>query len=82
VGETKTQFAIYAPKGNNDPAYLEQVVAAYDGTAYVVMTEDYMVAAEGWQSLKNAPKDFKVLYGKNEIALQSLHHGIEDAISA
>jgi phenylpropionate dioxygenase-like ring-hydroxylating dioxygenase large terminal subunit len=82
AGETKTQFAIYAPKGNNDPAYLEQVVAAYDGTAYVVMTEDYMVAAEGWLSLKNAPKGFKVLYGKNEIALQNLHHGIEDALSS
>lgn len=79
-GETKTQFAIYAPRGKDDPAFLEQVVAAYDGTAYVVMTEDYMVAAEGWASLNHAPKGFKVLYGKNEIALQSLHRGIAEAI--
>jgi hypothetical protein len=79
-GETRTQFAIYAPKDKTDPEFLAQVVAAYDGTAWVVANEDYMVAAEGWASLSQAPKGFKVLYGKNEIALQSLHQGIAAAL--
>jgi phenylpropionate dioxygenase-like ring-hydroxylating dioxygenase large terminal subunit len=79
-GETVTQFAIYAPKDKTDPAFLEQVTAAYDGTAWVVMNEDYMVSAEGWKQLNNAPKGFQVVYGKNEIALQNLHRGISEAL--
>jgi phenylpropionate dioxygenase-like ring-hydroxylating dioxygenase large terminal subunit len=79
-GETRTQFAIFAPKGKDDPEFIEQVIAAYDGTAWVVMNEDYKVSAEGWASLSHVPKGFKVYYGKNEIALQNLHRGIAEAI--
>lgn len=80
TGETRTQFAIFAPKGTSDPEFLEQVVAAYDGTAWVVANEDYKVSAEGYASLQHAPKGMKVYYGRNEIALQHLHRGIAASI--
>jgi len=80
TGETRTQFAIFAPKGMSDPEFLEQVVAAYDGTAWVVANEDYKVSAEGYASLQHAPKGMKVYYGRNEIALQHLHRGIAASI--
>lgn len=80
VGKMHTNFAVYAPGEISSEEYRAEVVAGFDGTAFVVDTEDYWVARNGWERLKQAPPGFKVLYGANEIALQDQHRNIADAI--
>lgn len=79
-GETVTYKTIYAPQGVNDDAYRQEVEAAYDATAHVVQTEDYVVAAEGWRNLAALPQDRTVVYGRQEVALQYQHRAIAAAI--
>lgn len=79
-GETVTYKTIYAPKGVNDEAYRQEVEAAYDATAHVVATEDYVVAAEGWRNLAAMPPGSSLVYGRQEIALQYQHRAIAEAI--
>lgn len=79
VGEMHTRFKVYAPFGIRDEEHRAVVEAAYDGTAFVVDTEDYWVARNGWKQLTMAPAGFKVLYGANELALQNQHRTIAEA---
>jgi phenylpropionate dioxygenase-like ring-hydroxylating dioxygenase large terminal subunit len=79
-GETVTYKTIYAPKGVNSEAYRQEVEAAYDATAMVVQTEDYVVAAEGWRNLGAMPAGSTVVYGRQELALQNQHRAIAAAI--
>jgi len=80
VGETVTYKTIYAPHGVNSPEYRKEVEDAFDATAHVVETEDYVTAAEGWRNLTMAPKGSKVTYGRQELALQYQHRAIANAI--
>jgi phenylpropionate dioxygenase-like ring-hydroxylating dioxygenase large terminal subunit len=43
----------------------------------IVTQEDYQVAAQAYVNLAHAPSGFKLVYGRNEIALQALHRSIE-----
>jgi nitrite reductase/ring-hydroxylating ferredoxin subunit len=81
VGTTRTLFNVYAPTGVKSDQHRAEVEFAYDATAQVVVTEDYHVASTGWANLANAPDDFHVVYGRNEIALQNMHRVIADAIN-
>ena len=38
--------------------------------------EDYSVSKEGQRNLSYAPAEFRVVYGRNEIALQNVHQNI------
>jgi phenylpropionate dioxygenase-like ring-hydroxylating dioxygenase large terminal subunit len=80
VGETVTYKTIYAPKGVHSEDYRREVEAAYDATAFVVQTEDYVVAAEGWRNLTALPPGATVVYGRQELALQNQHRAIAAAI--
>ncbi|HVN02406.1 MAG TPA: aromatic ring-hydroxylating dioxygenase subunit alpha [Caulobacteraceae bacterium] len=79
-GETVTYKTIYAPKGVHSDEYRAEVEAAYDATAHVVETEDYVVAAEGWRNLAHLPPGRTVVYGRQELALQNQHRAIAEAI--
>ncbi|MDE2462995.1 MAG: aromatic ring-hydroxylating dioxygenase subunit alpha [Alphaproteobacteria bacterium] len=80
VGETVTYKTIYAPSGVNSEEYRKEVEAAFDATAHVVATEDYVTAAEGWRNMVAMPEGSTVVYGRQELALQYQHMAIADAI--
>ena len=80
VGETVTHKTIYAPAGVHSDAYRAEVAAAFDATAHVVETEDYVTAAEGWRNLTMLPPGSTVVYGRQELALQYQHLAIAEAI--
>ena len=80
VGNTRCQFAVYAPFGIESDEHLAMCNMAYDGTAQVVQTEDYRVASHGYANLLTAPDDFHVVLGSNENAVQVVHRHIAEAI--
>lgn len=79
-GETRTHKAIYAFGGVRSDEHRAEVEAAFDATAHVVRTEDYVTAAEGWRNLTYLPEGATVVYGRQEIALQYQHRALAEAI--
>jgi carnitine monooxygenase subunit len=77
-GTMSCRVAVYAPGGVISDEYRAQF--ANDNCDDVVTREDYSVAVEGYANLVNAPAGFKVVYGRNEIAVQALHRSIAEAI--
>ena len=65
-----------APAETPDTAFAE----AHDFIQQVVSTEDYSVSKEGQRNLQHAPEDFRIVYGRNEIALQNVHRHVADVI--
>jgi nitrite reductase/ring-hydroxylating ferredoxin subunit len=49
---------------------------AHDNIETVVRAEDYSISKEGQRNLEYAPEDFKVIYGRNEPALQDNQRNI------
>ena len=80
VGETQVHFAVYAHRDHDSPAHREEVAQAYDATAHVVQTEDYTTASLAWANLATAPSGFRVLLGRNEIALQDFQRNVAQAV--
>jgi len=80
VGTTRAQFAVYARADNDTPEHREEVTQAYEATAHVVRTEDYATASLAWANLATAPADFRVVLGRNEIALQDYQRNVAQAI--
>ena len=72
------RFAVYAPGGSQSDEY--RAGFAIDEAESEVTQEDYRIAVEGYANMVNAPADFKVVYGRNEIALQALHRSIAESI--
>ena len=79
-GEMVTRFAVYAPTGVQSDQHRAECEFAFDATAQVVSTEDYVIAANGWTNMARAPADLRILYGANEIALPGVHRAIAAAI--
>ena len=79
-GETVTHKAVYAPGGVRDEAHRQEVDAAFDATAHVVTTEDYVVSAEGYRNMLAMPAGATVIYGRQEISLQNVHKTLAEAI--
>lgn len=65
-----------APESIPDSAFVE----AHDYIVHVVSTEDYSVSKEGQRNLENAPEGFRIVFGRNEAALQNTHRYIADLI--
>ncbi|MDQ0466886.1 nitrite reductase/ring-hydroxylating ferredoxin subunit [Caulobacter ginsengisoli] len=61
-----------APAGTPDAAF----EGAHDYIEEVVRTEDYSVSKEGQRNLQHAPEGFRIVYGRNEIALQNTHRHV------
>lgn len=80
VGETVCQFSVYAQRQHDTPAHREEVAQAFDATAHVVQTEDYSTASSAWANLASAPAGFRVVLGRNEIALQGFQRAVARAI--
>jgi phenylpropionate dioxygenase-like ring-hydroxylating dioxygenase large terminal subunit len=80
VGQMRCQFAVYAPGGVRDEAHRRESEMGYDMTEQVVRTEDYAQSEQSFANLLEAPEDFHVILGSNEIALQRLHRNIGEAI--
>ena len=80
VGETRVHFAVYAQRDNDSAAHREEVAQAYDATAHVVQTEDYTTASNAWANLATAPPAFRVVLGRNEIALQDFQRNVANVI--
>ena len=55
---------------------------ATDDSTSDVTQEDYRVAVDGYANLVTAPPGFKVVYGRNEPALQAFHRSVAAAIGA
>ncbi len=79
-GETVTYKTIYAPGGVKSEAHRKEVEDAWDATAHVVRTEDYVVSAEGYRNLQHLPAGSSVIYGRQEISLQNVHKSLAAAI--
>ena len=79
-GVMVTKFAVYAPTGIQSDQHRAECEFAFDATAQVVSTEDYVIAANGWTNMANAPAGLRVIYGANEPALSGVHKAIAEAI--
>jgi phenylpropionate dioxygenase-like ring-hydroxylating dioxygenase large terminal subunit len=79
-GQTVTHKTVYAPGGVKDADHRREVEEAWDATANVVRTEDYVVSAEGYRNLAALPAGTTVVYGRQELALQNVHRAIAAAI--
>jgi nitrite reductase/ring-hydroxylating ferredoxin subunit len=77
-GEMVTKFAVYAPKGVQSDQHRAECEFAFDATAQVVSSEDYVVAARGWANMAAAPADFRVIYGANEPAIAAVQQAIAE----
>lgn len=64
------------PEGTPDQAFAD----AHDYIVHVVSTEDYSVSKQGQRNIENAPPGFRLVFGRNEAALQDVHRNISDLI--
>jgi phenylpropionate dioxygenase-like ring-hydroxylating dioxygenase large terminal subunit len=76
VDRCRTLFSVH--RGSNVPPETpdQAFIDAHDYIYQVVNTEDYSVSKEGQRNLMNAPPGFKVVFGRNEAALQDVHRSI------
>jgi hypothetical protein len=76
VGRSFTVMSTYraadAPAATPDQAFIDN----HDFIQQVVTTEDYSVSKEGQRNLEYAPDGFRLVYGRNEIALQNTHRAL------
>ena len=80
VGQTRVHFAVYAQRDHDSPEHRQELEQAYDATAHVVLTEDYTAASRAWANLASAPPAFRVVLGRNEIALQDFQRNVAEVI--
>ena len=80
IGETRVHFAVYAQREHDTPEHRAELEQAYDATAHVVQTEDLTAANRAWANLATAPAGFRVVLGRNEVALQDFQRNVAQAI--
>jgi len=78
VGTMCCRVTVYAPGGEISSEY--RAGFDNDNCDDVVTREDYSVATEGYANLVSAPAGFRVIYGRNEIAVQSFHRHVSERI--
>lgn len=76
VGETVTRMTTYAPHEVNSPEYRTEVESAFHAMANLVRDEDYSVTGESWRNFNFMPKGSRVVYGRQELAVQHTHQWI------
>ena len=65
-----------------DPGDERRAAFSEDDAESEVTKEDYRVAVDAYRNLLHAPPGFRLIYGRNEPALQSVHRHIAAAIGA
>ena len=79
-GEMTCRFSVYA-RGVAPEAFRTRY-GGIDDSASEVTLEDYRVAVEAFANLASAPAGFRVVFGRNEPALQAFHRAVAAAIGA
>jgi phenylpropionate dioxygenase-like ring-hydroxylating dioxygenase large terminal subunit len=82
VGRSHTLLSVHRGANAPDTTPDEAFQAAHDYIVEVVSTEDYSVSREGQRNLANAPRGHRVVFGRNEAALQDVHRNIAHVIGA
>jgi len=82
VGEMVTRMTTYAPHGMNSDEERAEVEAAFLAMADLVGKEDYAVTGEAWRNFAAMPKGSKVVYGRQEIAVQNFHRKLDQVLAA
>lgn len=76
VGETLTRITMYAPHGVKTPEDRAEVEAAFNAVLHLVRSEDYVVTGESWRNFGHLPRGSRVVYGRQELAVQHLHRWV------
>lgn len=71
-GQAIALSTTYKPKAaaHADNAGFEEL---HDNVMHIVQNEDFVVAANSWDSLQHAPEGMKLVFGRNELLLQIAH---------
>ena len=80
VGRCQTLLSVHRGANVPDATPDQAFVDGHDYIVQVVSTEDYSVSAEGQRNLENAPQNFRLVFGRNEAALQDVHRNISRII--
>lgn len=79
-GESYTLMATYRPTDHGTDADNAHYAEVTDFILTVIETEDYSLCADGQKNLENSPEGYQVMFGRNEVALQSIHRNLEKAL--
>ena len=77
-GTMSCRIDVYDIGGQADERRL--AVFGQDDAESSVTREDYQIAVDGYRNLVSAPPGFRLVYGRNEPALQSVHRHIAAAL--
>lgn len=81
VGATDTQFTLYAPPVQLEGSGRAMAEAGFDFAQQIIQTEDFSVSGGAQRNFAQVSAGIEVTYGRNEIALQHLHRGLNEALS-
>jgi nitrite reductase/ring-hydroxylating ferredoxin subunit len=74
VGNLVTHVETYGPMQVADTAeYQADAISSLEAIVRLVQDEDYDVTSESWKNFLAMPADAKVVYGRQELALQHTH---------
>jgi carnitine monooxygenase subunit len=74
VGNLITHVETYGPVEQADaPEYQSEARSSLEGIIRLVQDEDYDVTSESWKNFLALPPDSRVVYGRQELALQHSH---------
>ncbi|HEV2269201.1 MAG TPA: aromatic ring-hydroxylating dioxygenase subunit alpha [Steroidobacteraceae bacterium] len=79
-GEMTCRFSVYV-RGVSAAAFRARF-GGIDDSGSDVTLEDYRVAVEAFANLASAPAGFRVVFGRNEPAVQAFHRAVAAAIGA
>lgn len=81
AGTTTCCITVYAPRSVTQDSARVAREFAYDDAESEISREDYKMAVEAYRNLKLAPEGFKVVYGRNEPALQAFHRAVAERLA-
>jgi len=77
-----TRMTTYAPHGVNSDEDRAEVESAFLAMADLVGKEDYAVTGEAWSNFAAMPKGSKIVYGRQEVAVQNFHRKVDQVLAA
>jgi phenylpropionate dioxygenase-like ring-hydroxylating dioxygenase large terminal subunit len=80
VGEMKTRYGIYAPRGVQSPEHLADLTRAFEASKRVLSEEDYAMAGDSYPAFHALPAGTTFPIGRNEVGVQNFHHNIRLAV--
>ncbi len=80
VGKCFTYMSVYRASDAPDSITDQSLIDGHNWNIGIVGGEDYSVSEGGQHNLEHAPKGFKMVLGRNEVALQNMHRNIDAII--